>query len=131
MAVLNTRDGLQHIDNHGGVLEIPPLPQSTILLVEVGSTAHGTGLPGSEDHDEMGVPIESPEELLGVGERGFLHATQAMRLLGTRGGGHGRRGGGQREKLIAEHGVDTRYAMHSRDSASNGCFAPAPLSRPR
>ncbi|MGH9224923.1 MAG: hypothetical protein ACRD2W_14375 [Acidimicrobiales bacterium] len=34
-------------------LEIPPLPESTILLVEVGSTAHGTGLPGGEDHDEL------------------------------------------------------------------------------
>jgi hypothetical protein len=40
-----------------GVLTIPPLPPSTILLVEVGSTAHGTGLPGGEDHDEMGVEL--------------------------------------------------------------------------
>lgn len=188
MAVLNTSDGLRHIDHHGGVLEIPPLPPSTILLVEVGSTAHGTGLPGGEDHDEMGVLIETPEEVLGLGERGFstvmqrtqpegvrsapgdtdrtlhslrrfirlaasgnpsilmslwapvLYATdeghklrgladafigrhvvpryrgymqsQAMRLLGTRGGGHGRRGGGQREELVAEHGFDTKYAMH-------------------
>jgi hypothetical protein len=38
--------------------------------------------------------------------------SQAMRLLGTRGGGHGRRGGGQREELVAEHGFDTEYAMH-------------------
>ena len=37
------------------MLEIPELPAATILLVEVGSTAHGTGLPGGEDHDEMGV----------------------------------------------------------------------------
>ncbi|MDQ1365858.1 MAG: hypothetical protein QOE57_1900, partial [Acidimicrobiaceae bacterium] len=37
------------------MLEIPPLPESTILLVEVGSTAHGTGIPGGEDNDEMGV----------------------------------------------------------------------------
>jgi hypothetical protein len=170
------------------VPEIPSLPPSTILLVEVGSTAHGTGLPGGEDHDEMGVLIETPEEVLGLGERGFptvmqrtqpegvrsgpgdtdrtLHSlrrfirlaaggnpsilmsfwapviftteqgeelralgeafvgrhvvpryrgymqSQAMRLLGTRGGGHGRRGGGQREELVAEHGYDTKYAMH-------------------
>ena len=40
--------------------DIPPLPERTILLVEVGSTAHGTGLPGGEDHDEMGVVIEPP-----------------------------------------------------------------------
>jgi hypothetical protein len=43
--------------------------------------------------------------------RGYMES-QAMRLLGTRGGGHGRRGGGQREELVAEHGYDTKYAMH-------------------
>jgi uncharacterized protein len=170
------------------MLEIPPLPASTILLVEVGSTAHGTGLPGGEDNDEMGVIVESPHDVLGLGERGFatvmqrtqpegtrsgpgdtdrtlyslrrflrlaasgnpsilvvfwapiLHVTeegqqlrdladafigrhvvpryrgymqaQAMRLLGTRGGGHGHRGGGLREELVAAHGYDTKYAMH-------------------
>lgn len=188
VAVLNRSDGLQQIDHHVGVLEIPPLPPSTILLVEVGSTAHGTGLPGGEDHDEMGVLIESPGQILGLDDRGFatvmqrtqpegtrsgpgdtdrtlhslrrfirlaasgnpsilmslwapvLYATdegyglrgladafigrhvvpryrgymqsQAMRLLGTRGGRHGRRGGGQRDELVAEHGYDTKYAMH-------------------
>jgi hypothetical protein len=50
---------------HVGVLEIPPLPPSTILLVEVGSAAHGTGLPGGEDHDEMGVVVESAGRWLG------------------------------------------------------------------
>lgn len=35
-----------------------------------------------------------------------------MRLLGLRGGGHGRRSGGQREELVGEHGYDTKYAMH-------------------
>lgn len=171
------------------MLVIPPLPESTILLVEVGSTAHGTGLPGGEDHDEMGVLVESPEQVLGVNDRGFatvmqrtqpegarsgpgdtdrtlhslrrfirlaatgnpsilmamwapvLHATRAghelqalgeafvgrhvipryrgymqaqgMRLLGLRGGGHGRRGGGQREELVERYGYDTKYAMHA------------------
>jgi len=171
------------------MLDIPPLPTSTILLVEVGSTAHGTGLPGGEDHDELGVVVERPEEVLGLGERGFesvmqrsqpegtrsgpgdtdrtLHSlrrfvrlaasgnpsilmslwapvifstpegdelqglgeafvgrhvipryrgymqSQAERLLGVRGhSGHGRRGGGQREELLAAHGYDTKYAMH-------------------
>ncbi|HET7490075.1 MAG TPA: nucleotidyltransferase domain-containing protein [Acidimicrobiales bacterium] len=169
--------------------EIPPLPPSTILLVEVGSTAHGTGLPGGEDHDEMGVVVEDPEQVLGTDPDGFrtvmqrtqpegtrsgpgdvdrtlhslrrflrlaasgnpsillsfwapvLHATdegrqlqgmgeafvgrhvipryrgymesQVMRLLGQRGGGHGRRGGGGREELVAAHGYDTKYAMHA------------------
>lgn len=170
------------------MLEIPPLPATTILLVEVGSTAHGTGIPGGEDHDELGVVVETPEEVLGLDERGFAtvmqrtqpegvrsgpgdidrtlfslrrfvrlaasgnpsllmsfwapveHSTtegeelrglgeafigrhvipryrgymqsQAMRLLGLRGGGHGVRGGGRREELIAAHGYDTKYAMH-------------------
>jgi hypothetical protein len=170
------------------VLEIPPLPELTILLVEVGSTAHGTGLPGGEDHDEMGVVVEDPTQVLGLRERGvpsvmqrtqpqgsrsgpgdtdrtlhslrrFLHLAatgnpsilmsfwapviqetsegaelrglgeafvgrhvipryrgymqaQAQRLLGVRGGGHGRRGGGARPELVAEHGFDTKYAMH-------------------
>jgi uncharacterized protein len=79
MAVLNQREGLRHIGHHGDVPEIPPLPPSTILLVEVGSTAHGTSLPGGEDHDEMGVVIETPREVLGLGERGagtVMHRSQ-------------------------------------------------------
>jgi hypothetical protein len=170
------------------VLEIPPLPESTILLVEVGSTAHGTGLPGGEDHDEMGVVVETVQQVLGLVERGqrtvmqrtqpegsrsgpgdtdrtlhplrrFLYLAasgnpsilmsfwapviqetedgaqlralgdafvgrhvisryrgymqaQAQRLLGVRCGGHGVRGGGGRIELIAQHGYDTKYAMH-------------------
>lgn len=45
-----------------------PLPASTILHVEVGSGAHGTGLPGHEDHDEMVVYVEPPEAVVGVTE---------------------------------------------------------------
>lgn len=44
--------------------------------------------------------------------RGYMQA-QIMRLLGLRGGGHGRRGGGGREELIDQHGYDTKYAMHA------------------
>lgn len=171
------------------MLEIPPLPETTMLLVEVGSTAHGTGLPGGEDHDEMGLVVETANQIFGLDGRGFqnvmhrtqpegtrsgpgdtdrslyslrtflrlaaggnpsilmvfwapvLHSTptgdalrelggafigrsfipryrgymqgQAERLLGVRGSqGHGRRGGGGRDELIAEHGYDTKYAMH-------------------
>jgi hypothetical protein len=169
--------------------EIPPLPVTTILLVEVGSTAHGTGLPDGEDHDELGVVVEQPSDVLGLDESGYasvmqrtqpegsrsgpgdtdrtLHSlrrfvrlaasgnpsilmalwapvifstpegeelqslgeafvgrhvipryrgymqSQAERLLGTRSrSGHGRRGGGGREELLAAHGYDTKYAMH-------------------
>ncbi len=170
------------------MLEIPALPASTILLVEVGSTAHGTGLPGGEDHDELGVVVEQPDDVLGLRASGFqtvmqrtqpegsrsgpgdtdrtlyslrqflrlaasgnpsilmalwapildaseegleLRAlsdafigrhvvaryqgymqSQGERLLGERGGGHGRRGAGGRVELVAEHGYDTKYAMH-------------------
>ena len=170
-------------------LEIPPLPDTTILLVEVGSTAHGTGIPGGEDHDEIGVVVEMPADLVtldaggfrtvmqrtqpegapsGAGDvdrtlhslrqflrlsaagnpsilmtfwapielitpegeelraladafvgrhviaryRGYMQA-QGQRLLGVRGGGHGTRGSGGREELIAAHGYDTKYAMHA------------------
>jgi hypothetical protein len=168
--------------------DIPSLPERTIMLVEVGSTAHGTGLPGGEDQDELGVVVESSADVLGLDESGFrtvmqrtqpdgsrsgpgdtdrtLHSlrrfvrlaasgnpsvlmafwapvlqstddglrlralgeafigrhvvpryrgymeSQARRLLGTSGGGHGRRGGGGREELVAEYGYDTKYAMH-------------------
>lgn len=46
--------------------ELPPYPESTILVVEVGSGAHGTGLPGREDHDETAIWIESPEEVFAL-----------------------------------------------------------------
>lgn len=169
-------------------MPLSPLPSDTILLVEVGSTAHGTGLPGGEDYDQLGVVVEAPDQVLGLDDRGFAsvmqrtqpegirsgpgdvdrtlyslrrfirlaasgnpsilmalwapvdHATdagrslralsdafvgrhvipryrgymqsQAQRLLGTRGGGHGRRGGGGRSELVEQHGYDTKYAMH-------------------
>jgi RNA repair pathway DNA polymerase beta family len=72
------------------VLEIPPLPDSTILLVEVGSTAHGTGLPGGEDHDEMGVVVEPPTQVLGVGERGMRSVMQRTQPEGPVGPGRHR-----------------------------------------
>ncbi len=37
-----------------------------ILAVEIGSTAHGTGLPGYEDRDEMVIRVESAREVLGL-----------------------------------------------------------------
>ncbi len=59
-------------------LVIPPLPRSTILLVEVGSTAHGTGRSGQEDRDEMGIVVESPFEVLGLtmGRKNVMQRTQ-------------------------------------------------------
>lgn len=153
------------------------------MRVEVGSTAHGTGLPGKEDYDELGVMTEPWECSIGLkpgndtivyrpGRRpdersqpgdydlqvytarkfcalavkgnpsilmmlfgplrystplgdelralapafwsqqaryrflGYAQA-QRMRLEGLRGGAHT-----NRPELIAEHGYDTKYAMH-------------------
>jgi len=58
--------------------QIPPLPEATILLVEVGTTAHGTGLPGGEDHDEMGVGMESPTQVLGLDHKGFANRSPVL-----------------------------------------------------
>ena len=166
----------------------PPFPEGMILLVEVGSTAHGTGLPGGEDHDETAVVVETAEQVLGRGSglanrmqrtraegersgpgdtdrqvyslrkflalaasgnpsilltlwapviettplgeqliglrdafvsrhvlpryRGYMQS-QVRRMQGLKGSGHGRRGGGKREELIAAHGYDTKFAMHA------------------
>lgn len=184
--------------------EVLPLPENWILQVEVGSTAHGTGLPGGEDHDETVVVVETAEQVLGLsgglknrmqrtkaeGERsgpgdidrqiyslrnflglctsgnpsiqlalyapvldsgvlgsnlrklapafvgrhvipryrGYMNS-QLMRLKGLKGNGHGKRGGGKREELIAEHGFDTKFAMHAArlgfqciELMENGCL---------
>jgi hypothetical protein len=68
------------------MLEIPLLPDGTILLVEVGSTAHGTGLPGGEDHDEMAIVIESPELVLGLHPWGMRSEMQRTQPEGSRSG---------------------------------------------
>jgi hypothetical protein len=154
-----------------------------LLRVEVGSTAHGTGLPGGEDYDELAIMADPYESMVGIasfdetitwrpgrsegersqpgdydlvvhGARKFCrlaaqgnpsilmalygpvrasnelgrslrhqHAlfysdrarqrflgyarSQRERLLGVRGGKHT-----NRPELIAEHGYDTKYAMH-------------------
>jgi hypothetical protein len=67
---------------HDGVVNIPPLPPGTILLVEVGSTAHGTGLPGGEDQDETAIVVESPEQVLGLDPSGpatIMQRTQSQK----------------------------------------------------
>ena len=74
------------VRHHQHVQEIPPLPVTTILLVEVGSTAHGTGLPGGEDHDELGVVVEQPGGVLGLAEGGYGSVMQRSKPEGSRSG---------------------------------------------
>ena len=64
-------------------LEIPELPASTILLVEVGSTAHGTGIPGGEDHDELGIVVEPLSMIVGLDEVGFKSVMQRTQPEGS------------------------------------------------
>ena len=66
-------------------LPIPPLPENLMLLVEVGSTAHGTGLPGHEDHDEIGILVEYPHEVFGL-SGGFHSRMQRTQPEGSRSG---------------------------------------------
>ena len=46
---------------------LPWVPR-VLMRVEVGSTAHGTGLPGGEDYDELGVMAEAWESSIGLAQ---------------------------------------------------------------
>lgn len=41
-------------------------PRNEILCAEVGSGVHGMAIPGTDDHDELAVYVEEPEQLLGL-----------------------------------------------------------------
>lgn len=43
-----------------------PWADRVLLRVEVGSTAHGTGLPGQEDYDEMAIMADSYDSMVGI-----------------------------------------------------------------
>lgn len=45
---------------------LPCMYGKEILRTEVGSTLHGTGLEGGEDHDEMGIFVEYPPSTIGL-----------------------------------------------------------------
>ncbi len=51
-----------------------------ILRTEVGSGVHGMAIPGTDDHDETGVYIEEPAQLLGLAPRPehWIWRTQPM-----------------------------------------------------
>jgi uncharacterized protein len=71
---------------HDEVVNIPPPPPGTILLVEVGSTAHGTGLPGGEDQDEAAIVVEGPEQVLGLNPSGPSTIMQRTQPEGVKSG---------------------------------------------
>lgn len=58
---------------------LEPLPPRTIMQVEVGSTAHGTGIPGHEDFDVLAVYAESLDQIfnpLDTGSKNVMQRTQ-------------------------------------------------------
>lgn len=55
-----------------------------ILRTTVGSEVHGIGIPGTDDHDEMGVYIERPEAVLGVDKHPLGHYTARTQPEGRR-----------------------------------------------
>lgn len=59
--------------------EMPPLPENTIYVCEVGSTSHGTGKDSMEDLDLAGVVVETAEQILGLGHgmRNLMERTAA------------------------------------------------------
>lgn len=42
--------------------------QGTVLRAQVGSGVHGTSVPGQDDRDEMGICLEPPQFVTGVGQ---------------------------------------------------------------
>lgn len=56
----------------------PESLKSEILRTVVGSGVHGIAIPGTDDHDEMGIYIPKPEHLLGVSSyrEDFIWRTQ-------------------------------------------------------
>lgn len=51
--------------------------KNEILRGLVGSTAHGTGIEGQEDRDEMGIFVEPPENVIGLTPVDhYIHRTQ-------------------------------------------------------
>jgi hypothetical protein len=68
------------------VIDLPPYPDTTILIVEVGSTAHGTGLPGHEDHDETVIWMEPPAQVFALRDHELRATTQRTQPEGISSG---------------------------------------------
>jgi len=54
-----------------------------ILRVECGSGVHGMAIPGTDDHDEMGVYVETPAQVVGIAPS-HEHYTQRSKPQGVR-----------------------------------------------
>jgi predicted nucleotidyltransferase len=103
------------------LLERVPDEAQPILLCEIGSTAHGTGV-GTDDFDMMGVFVESPEYVIGT-------STLDHVVLST----------GDNESINTNEDADltlyslrkfARLAAHGNPSILNVFFAPILASTP-
>ena len=76
MAVLKIGDGLRHIDHHCRCAGDPAATtvDDPARRGRVNRARHRA--PRGEDNDEMGVLIETPEQILGLDDRGFSTVMQ-------------------------------------------------------
>lgn len=87
-----------------------------IFRAEVGSTLHGTGLPGGEDLDQMGVTIEPPEHVVGLSKfEQFIFRTQPEGV---------RSGPGDLDLTVYSLRKFMRLATQGNPSIIVGLFAP-------
>ncbi len=105
-------------------MTIPELPDTTILVVEIGSTAHGTGIPGVEDRDEMAIVVETPEQLLGLDEDGFRSVMHRSQPEGAPSGP------GDIDRTLHSLRRFVRMAVGGNPSMLMAMWAPAHLSTP-
>lgn len=61
-----------------------PWASRILLRVEVGSTAHGTGLPGQEDYDEMAVMADPYDAMVGIAHQEDTIVYRPGRPVGER-----------------------------------------------
>ena len=93
-----------------------------ILRTVVGSGVHGIAIPGTDDHDEMGVYIEPPEVVLGIGTL-TLPMPDAERVLAVK------RGERSREDVSAEIADIEARIRHLLDSGATALPATADHGR--
>ena len=106
------------------MMEIPPLPDTVILMVEVGSTAHGTGIDGGEDHDQLAVVVETPDQVLGLDRDGSKTVMQRTQPEGVRSGP------GDIDRTLQSLRRLTRLAASGNPSILMTMWAPVEFSTP-
>jgi hypothetical protein len=100
---------------------IPALHPNTILLCEVGSGAHGTGIPGGEDHDELGIVVETTGDVYGLtdGMRTRMYRTQPEGV---------RSGPGDTDRTMYPLRKWLRLAVNGNPSIMLALWAPVEMS---